>query len=143
MTKKGAGLVFAVLSALLAVAAVIAYLYNCRTPYFATIGVSSFVVGCAIAGAVIQLLAVALGWKGQKVWMDILPVAASALLMAATIRFLGIRINEIAFIMTFQKTAANLADMRSAVIGIALCAAALLVSWLAAFFDIAKPVDGE
>ena len=64
MAKKGAGMIFGVISALLAAASVIAYLYNCRTPYFATIGVSSFVVGCIVAGAVIQLLAVALAWKG-------------------------------------------------------------------------------
>lgn len=137
MTKKGAGLIFAILSALLAVASVIAYLYNCRTPYFATLGVSALVVGCIAAGAAAQVLSVILGWKGQKEWMDILPVVASALLMAAAVRFLGIRINEIAFIMTFQKTAANLADMQSAIVGIGLCLAALLVSWLAAFFDVA------
>ena len=139
--KPGIGLILAALSALLAAASVIAYLYNCRTPYFATLGVSGAVVGCIVAGAVVQLAAVALGRKGRKAWMDILPVAASALLMAGVIRFLGIRINEIAFIMTFQKTAANLADMRSAIIGIALCLAALLVSWLAAFLDISKPAD--
>ena len=143
MTKKGAGLVFTLVSALLAIASAAAYLYNCKTPYFSTIGVSTFVVGCIAAGVVIQILAVIVGWKGQKVWMDILPVAASAFLMAGAIRFIGIRINEIAFIMTFQKTAANLADMQSAVVGIALSLAALLLSWLASFFDIAKPADGE
>ena len=85
-----------------------------------------------------QILAIALGWKKQKTWMDVFPVAASAFLRAATIRVAGVRINEIAFIMTFQKTAGNLADMKSAVVGIALCLAALLVSWVAAFFDITK-----
>ena len=138
MTKKGAGLVFSILSAVLAAASLIAYLYNCKTAYFSTIGINASVVAFIAVGAVIQLLAVVLARKGQRTWMDVLPVAASACLMAATIRFIGARVNEIAFIMTFQKTAANLADMRSAVIGIALCLAALLVSWLASFFDIAK-----
>ena len=141
MTKKSAGLVLAILSVLLAAASAAAYLYNCSTPYFATLGVSSAVVGCIAAGIALQILEVALGWKRQKVWMDVFPVAASALLMAAFIRFIGIRINEIAFIMTFQKTAANLADMKSAVIGIALCLGALLASWAAAFFDITKTMD--
>ena len=139
MYRKGAGWILSILSAALAVASAIVYLYNCKTPYFSTIGVSAFVVAMIAAGAVIQLAAVVLARKGQKLWMDVLPVVASACLMAAAIRFLGIRINEIAFIMTFQKTAANLADMRSAVIGIALCGAALLVSWLASFFDISVP----
>lgn len=136
--KKGAGMFLSLASALLAAASVLVYLYNCKTPYFSTIGVSASVVGCATAGAVLHALAVILGWKKQKLWMDVFPVAASALLMAALIRFVGVRVNEIAFIMTFQKTAANLADMRSAVIGIALCLAALLASWVASFFDVAK-----
>ena len=141
MTKKGAGLVLTILSILLATASVAAYLYNCKTPYFSTIGVNALVVWCIVAGIAMQILAIALGWKKQKTWMDVFPVAASAFLMAATIRFAGVRINEIAFIMTFQKTASNLADMKSAVVGIALCLAALLVSWVAAFFDITKTTE--
>ena len=143
MKNKGAGLILTILSILLAVASAAAYLYNCTTPYFATIGVNALVVGCIAAGAGIQAVAVILGWKRQRTWLDILPVAASAFLMAALIRFVGIRINEIAFIMTFQKTAANLADMQSAVVGIALCLGALLVSWVASFFDITKPATPE
>ena len=141
MTKKSAGFALTALSALLAAASVVVYLYNCRTPYFSTLGVNTFVVSCAVAGVVIQLLALAVARMGQKAWMDVLPVAASAFLTAAAIRFIGIRINEIAFIMTFQKTAANLADMRSAVVGIALALAALLISWVASFFDMVKPAD--
>ena len=70
MTKKGAGLVFTLVSALLAIASAAAYLYNCKTPYFSTIGVSAFVVAFIAAGAVIQLLAVIAGSKGQKTWME-------------------------------------------------------------------------
>ena len=142
MKKKSAGFALTALSALLAAAAAVAYLYNCKTPYFSTLGVSASVVVCAALGVAIQLLALASARSGQRLWMDALPVAASALLTAAAVRLIGIRINEIAFIMTFQKTAANLADMQSAVAGIALALAAVLLSWAASFFDIAKPADG-
>ena len=49
MAKKGAGLILTILSILLAIASVAAYLYNCKTPYFSTIGVNALVVGCIVA----------------------------------------------------------------------------------------------
>lgn len=138
MTKRGAGFPLTLLSALLAAGAVVAYLYNCRTPYFATIGVNAAAVGCAAGGCAAQVLALALNWRGRRIWTDVLPVIACVCLTAGLVLLVGARVNEIAFIMTFQKTAANLADMYSAVAAIALGAVAMVVAWVAAFFDVAK-----
>lgn len=140
MKNKGAGLIFTVVSVILTAASLGMYLVNCRTNYFATFGINPVVMGCLIAGILIQAAALVLCLKEQKPWMDLFPVASSAVLMAAAVNFLGSRINEFAFILTFQKSDNTLADMRSAVIGIALCLLAMAASWIASFFDITKEV---
>lgn len=169
MKNKGAGWILTILSAVLAAASLVMYLVNCRTDYFATFGISPSVAGCLAAGILVQVLALVLCLRGgnrgshrvqkgcggrNSVWissyaekmpvacfLDLFPVASSAVLMAAAVCFIGSRINEFAFILTFQKNDDTLADMRSGVIGIALCLLALIVSWIAAFFDITKDAE--
>lgn len=135
MNKKSAGFILIILSILAAAASLAAYLINCRTDYFSSFGINRILLACILAGILVQLMALIAGRKGWKTWMDILPVASSTLFTAATVWFIGTRINEIAFIMTFQKNDNTLADMRSAVIGIAFCLAAAVICWIASFFD--------
>lgn len=138
MAKRGAGFPLTLLSALLAVGELIAYLYNCRTPYFATIGVNLPAMACVAAGCVAQVMTLALNWKERRLWTNALPMVACVCLTAGVVMLVGARANEIAFIMTFQKTAANLADMYSAVAAIALGGSAMLMAWVASFFEVTK-----
>ncbi len=136
--KISSGLFLTAISAILAIAGFIAYMVNTGTSYFASLGVSPVVAGCAAAAIVCQVVYLAAGLKGHPVWADILPVASSALMMVATITFLSVRVAGIASIMTFESNASNQADMTGAIVGIALCLVATVFSMVASFFDITK-----
>lgn len=136
MKTKGIGWTFLLLSGLLALAAAAAYMYNTGTAYFSAMGRSSVLCACLLAGGVLPLLALLLSRRGWKAGMDLLPALTSGAQAAALVLFLGARINETAFILTFQRTAANLADLNSALAGMGLCFLALITSWIAAFCRI-------
>lgn len=138
MNKKSAGFIFTLLSLILAMASVAAYLINCRTEYFSKFGIDKMLILVIAAGILLQVVYLITGGKMRKIWLDILPIASCAFMMAGAVQFLGARINEIAFIMTFQKNSNTLADMKSAVAGILLIFAAVFVGWISSFFDMNK-----
>lgn len=136
--KLSAGLYVTAVSAIAAVVALVYYIINCNTAYFANLGLSPVVVGCVIAAIILQVILIVVGMKAQPMWADALPVIISVLLMLATINFVSARIMGIAAIMTFENNAANMADLNSAIIGIAACLIATIVSIAGSFFDISK-----
>lgn len=136
--KKSAGFFLTALAAAAAVVALAAYLMNTGTAYFGNLGVSPAVAGCAGVAIALELVLLIAGSKGQKPWMDILPVASSVLLMVAAVNFVSVRVNGIAAIITFENNAQNMADLTSAIVGIAACLIAALVSIISSFFDVAK-----
>lgn len=52
--------------------------------------------------------------------------------------FVNVRVNGIAAVMTFENNARNMADLTSAIVGIAGCLVAAIVSIVSAFFDVSK-----
>lgn len=140
MKNKSVGFYLTIITLFLAVAALVCYITNCRTAYFANYGISKSVVICMAAGAAAELIVMVSGKGTPKIWKDFFPVAGAVLLMTAAIQFTGLRINEAAFIMTFQKNASNVADLQSAIAGIACCLVASLTGMCAAFFDVEKSV---
>lgn len=138
MKNKGAGFYLTTITVFAAVAALVCYVWNCGTDYFASYGISKVVIGCMAAGILAEILVLGTGKGEPKIWKDILPVAGTVLLMVAAIEFIGLRINEAAFIMTFQKNASNVADLESAIAGIICCLSASVLGMCASFFDMKK-----
>lgn len=138
MKKQSAGFYLTVVSAVAAIVGLIAYLVNCNTNYFKNLGVDSTIVVCAVAAVLLQAVYVVTAQKGQKLWMDIIRVAVSVLLLVAALLFVNVRVNGIAAVMTFENNARNMADLTSAIVGIAGCLVAAIVSIVSAFFDVSK-----
>ena len=136
--KKSAGFFMTVLSAAAAAVGAAAYFLNCRTNYFVNLGVNPVVMGCAIAAILCQVVYLVATRKGHALWSDVLAVLPPVLLMAAAITLAGARVNGIAAIMTFENNAQNMADLTSAIGGIAACLAAAVTGIIAAFFDTVK-----
>lgn len=134
--KISLGLILTAAACVLAVVGLVFYLNNTKTTYFSALGVNTAVVGCIVAAIACMVVSVIVGLKGTPVWADILPIAASVLLVAGVMNFAATRINGIAAIMTFENNAQNMADMQSAIRGMVVLAIAVAVSWLAAFFDV-------
>ena len=134
--KISLGLILTAAACVLAVVGLVFYLNNTKTTYFSALGVNTTVVGCIIAAIACMVVSIIVGLKGTPVWADILPIAASVLLVAGVMSFAATRINGIAAIMTFENNAQNMADMQSAILGMIVLGVAVAVSWLAAFFDV-------
>ena len=133
-----AGMIITCLAAIAALVGVIAYVVNTGTNYYAKMGVDATVLVLLIVGVVAELLTIVLGLKGTSIIGDILPVVGSVLLTAGTVMLLNARVNNLAAVFTFENSAANMADTTSCIVAIAACAAAMLVSIIASFFDITK-----
>lgn len=138
MKKQSSGFVLSVITVLAAIVGLVGYLVNCGTNYFVNLGVDAAVVGCAVVAILAEVVYVAVNMKGTKVWADILPVAAAALLMAATLLLVNTRVNSIAAVMTYENNASNMADLTSCIVGIAGCLVATVVSIVASFHDVVK-----
>lgn len=136
--KKSAGFFMTIISAAAAVVGAAAYFINCQTNYFINLGVDPVVMGCAVAAIVLQVVYIVVTQKSRALWSDVLAVLPPVLLIIATITLTGSRISGIASIMTFENNAQNMADLTSAIVGIAACLAAAVAGIAASFFDTVK-----
>lgn len=136
--KKAIGFYMTILSALAAFTATAAYLVNCSTDYFIGLGVSPVVMACLITAITLQIVYLILTKNGHKMWHDILAVLPPVLLIEAVVTLVNVRTNSFAAVMTFENNARNMADMTSAIVSIAACVIAVLISILASFFDTVK-----
>lgn len=136
--KKSIGFFMTILSAAAAAVGAVAYFMNCRTNYFINLGVNPVVMGCAVAAIVLQIVYIVVTQKGHQLWNDVLAVIPPVLLIVATITLVSARVNGIAAIMTFENNAQNMADLTSAIVGIAACLIAAVVGIVASFFDTVK-----
>ena len=75
---------------------------------------------------------------GAKPVLDIIPVACGVLTAYALIAFVGSRIAAIGSIMTFENNAQNMADLKGAIIGMIVCAVALIFTIISSFFKVVK-----
>lgn len=136
--KKSVGFFMTILSAAIGAVGAVAYFMNCQTSYFGNLGLSPVVMGCAVAAIVLQILYIVATQKGHALWSDLLAVLPPVLLIVATVTLAGTRIAGIAAIMTFENNAQNMADLTSAIVGIAACFVAAVIGIAAAFFDTVK-----
>ena len=137
--KKSVGFFMAILSAAAAVVGAVAYFMNCQTNYFINLGVNPVVMGCVIVAILLQCLYVGItSRQGHAMWSDVLAVLSPVLLIVATITLVSARVNGIAAIMTFENNAQNMADLTSAIVGIAACLIAAVIGIAASFFDTVK-----
>ena len=136
--KKSIGFFATILSAAAAVVGAIAYVVNCGTDYFVNLGINPMILGCIIVAVIVDAAYIVVTRKGHQMWSDILPVAAAVLLMIATLLFVSVRVNGIAAIMTYEGNAKTMADLTSAIVGIAGCLIATVIGIIASFFDTVK-----
>ncbi len=136
--KKSVGFFMTILSAAASVVGAVAYFMNSRTNYFINLGLDPVVMGCIAAAVLLQVVYIVVTQKGHQLWSDVLAVLSPALMMVATIILTGTRISPIASIMTFENNAQNMADLTSAIVGIAACLIAVIIGIAASFFDTVK-----
>lgn len=127
---KSVGFFMTILSAIVTVMGLVAYIMNTRTDYFINLGVNYVVVACAVAAIVLQVVHIV--WR--QPWSDVLAVLSPVLLIVATITLFSTRINGSAAIMTFQNTAQNMADLTGAIVAIAVFFIAVVIGVIASFF---------
>ena len=131
--KMGAGLVLSVITVLVTVAGLVLYMMNCKTNYFVkTTGTDNTIVACLAVAAILEIV------MGAKPVLDIIPVACGVLTAYALIAFVGSRIAAIGSIMTFENNAQNMADLKGAIIGMIVCAVALIFTIISSFFKVVK-----
>ena len=137
--KMGAGLVLSVITVLVTVAGLVLYMMNCKTNYFVkTTGTDNTIVACLVA-AILEIVMIIVSVKmGAKPVLDIIPVACGVLTAYALIAFVGSRIAAIGSIMTFENNAQNMADLKGAIIGMIVCAVALIFTIISSFFKVVK-----
>ena len=137
--KVGAGLVLSVITALVTVLGLVLYMINCKTNYFINSGVNNAVVACLAVAAILEIVMIVASVKmGAKPVLDIIPVVCCVLTAYALIQFLGSRIAAIGSIMTFENNAQNMADLKGAIIGMIVCAVAMICTIISSFFKVVK-----
>lgn len=138
MKQNGIGFYATGLSFVAGVVALVFYMINAKTDYFANLGVSPVVVGCTVVAVVAQLVLLVLSKQEQPIWMDLAAVAAPVLLMVAFINLTGSRVNGIASIMTFENNAQTMSDLTSAIVSMAALLIACLIGIVSSYFNIRK-----
>ena len=137
--KVGAGLVLSVITALVTVLGLVLYMINCKKNYFINSGVNNAVVACLAVAAILEIVMIVASVKmGAKPVLDIIPVVCGVLTAYALIQFLGSRIAAIGSIMTFENNAQNMADLKGAIIGMIVCAVAMICTIISSFFKVVK-----
>jgi hypothetical protein len=137
--KQAFGFYLTAVAVILAVASIVFYLINCNTSYFINFGIKGSIVACIVIAIILDIAFFVLATiAGEKNYLDIFPVISSMLLVTALITFISSRVNSIASIMTFENNAQTMSDLSSAIIGMALCMLAVIVSIVASFFKIVK-----
>lgn len=137
--KMGVGVILGVITILVTVAGMILYMMNCKTNYFANMGMDSAVIACLVIAAVLEAVMIVASLKlGARPVLDILPVASGVLTAVAAVRFIGSRIAGIASIMTFENNAENMADLNNAIAGMVVCVVALVCVIFSSFFKVVK-----
>ena len=127
--KQAAGFYLMLLALILGTAGIVFYVINCNTAYFSNLGISWGVVGCLVAGVVLEILFVA----GQEKSPE-MPILAGVLLMAGFVFFVRLRVNSIATILSFERNAQTMADLSSAIIGMGCTLAAVIMTIISSFF---------
>lgn len=138
MKQNGIGFYTTGLSFVAGVVALVFYMINAKTDYFANLGVSPVVVGCTVVAVVAQLVLLVLSKQEQPIWMDLAAVAAPVLLMVAFINLTGSRVSGIASIMTFENNAQTMSDLTSAIVSMAALLIACLIGIVSSYFNIRK-----
>ena len=137
--KVGAGLVLSVITAFVTVLGLVLYMMNCKTNYFINSGVNNAVVACLAVAAILEIVMIVASVKmGAKPVLDIIPAESGVLTAYALIQFLGSRIAAIGSIMTFENNAQNMADLKGAIIGMIVCAVAMICTIISSFFKVVK-----
>lgn len=138
MKQNGIGFYTTGLSFVAGVIALVFYMINAKTDYFANLGVSPVVVGCTVVAVVAQLVLLVLSKQEQPIWIDLAAVAAPVLLMVAFINLTGSRVSGIASIMTFENNAQTMSDLTSAIVSMAALLIACLIGIVSSYFNIRK-----
>lgn len=137
--KQAAGAYVTVLTLISTIVSIAAYLVNCKTQYFANLGISGGIVIALLIAAVLEIIYVTgSGREDLKKYFDLIPVICGMILMIALLLLINARVASIATILSFQKNAQTMADMSSAVVAIAACAIAAVFNMIGSFFKVSK-----
>lgn len=129
--KKAIGFYLSAVTLVLSVVALVAYLVNCGTAYFSGMGTNTLVVCCFAGSAVLSLIGILL--TKVKVVSDLALIAAPAAMVYGLMALLNDRVAGIASIFTFENNAANMADLTSCLIALAVALVAVILGVVSCF----------
>ncbi|MFR5059167.1 hypothetical protein [Faecalimonas umbilicata] len=132
--KQAAGFYLMLLALILGTAGIVFYVINCNTAYFSNLGISWGVVGCLVAGVVLEILFVRTGKVAGNAGTGYSSDSGGVLLMAGFVFFVRLRVNSIATILSFERNAQTMADLSSAIIGMGCTLAAVIMTIISSFF---------
>lgn len=138
MRRPAAGYWACALAFVLSAAGLVFYWLNAGTRYFVNLGMDPLVLGCTAAAMVVYLLVMAIGRRREGLMTDVLFIAGAVLVTLAMAAFAASRVNGFASIMTFEYSAQNMADLSSAITGVGLYAAALIMGIAASFLHVGR-----
>ena len=137
--KQAAGFYITLLTLLATVVSIISYLVNCKTQYFANLGISGGIIVLLAVAAVLEIAYIAGSGKADlKKYFELIPIISGMILMIAFVLFLNARVSSIATILSFQKNAQTMADLSSAIVAMAACIIAAILNMTGAFFKVSK-----
>ena len=134
--RKSAGLYLTAAAFIATLICLISYLINTNTKYFKNLGVMPLVVIALIVVLVANCVYIFIGLKKQPLWADALPVVSTLCVLGSFLAIASSRVNVIAAVLTFENNAQNMADLKSAIVGIVACIIAVVLSIVASFFDV-------
>ncbi len=137
--KQSVGFYFGALTVIVSLVSIVTYMGNCGTDYFKSLGTNNTVVACLVAAAICEAIYI-IGNEvvGDKMVLDILPLATAVLIAIGTVTFVSTRVNGMAAIMTFNNNASTMADFNNTVTAIVFCAVALVLSIVTSFMSVVK-----
>lgn len=139
LKKQRTGFYITVLTEILLLAALTAYLMNCKTNYYTSFGIDSKLVAFLVLSILAGLLYLVLAnTRKAEILTDLLPVVYGVFTALAMVSLLEARAYSIATILTFQNNDNNLADMKGAILAMALCGAALIFSIVSSYLRVVK-----
>ncbi|TCD54230.1 hypothetical protein EJ419_04100 [Alloscardovia theropitheci] len=137
------GFYLGILTIIAAIVGMYFYFVNSATATFGNIPLNAVTVYGGVLAIVLELFVLIAGqFKANNGWLGVLTdiscVAIAVLLVWGATVFFADRINLFAGVMTFNRNAQTLADMSSALIGIAALFGSGALAIVASFFRVSK-----
>lgn len=142
LKKQSAGFFVILLTVIAGIVGAVLYYANCHTYYYSKYDMSITILALTAAAVALEVGYVILAQvfvRGiGKYVIDMLPVIPAVLFMAAFVQFLDSRLTSIGSIITFEKNAGNMADLKGAIMAMVVYLAGVVLATTATCLKVRK-----